>query len=195
MDMKIMKHLLAILVLATSSGAQAGEIDDLLVLANQGDVGAQYTLGRKYSKGDGVSRNPKEALVWLEKAALQGNADAQLELGALFVGGRGVPKNSMEAAKWFQLAAEQGRPAAQIQMARMHLSGVGVIKDDVEAYKWAKIALSQGSKPANQILVLLRTRLTAVEVAIAETRVTEFLARKAAEDAARGTPMVAPPLE
>ena len=132
---------------------------------------------------------------WLEKSATQGNADAQLGLGSLLIGGRGVPKNSVEAAKWFQLAAEQGRAAAQIQMARMFLAGAGVMKDDVQASKWARLALAQGDYQARKILDLLSSRMTALQSAQAAELASEFLAKKAADDAARGIPRTAPPLE
>lgn len=195
MHMKTLRHSLAILVLITAPATRAGEIDDLLAKASEGDAGAQYEIGQKYSKGDGVPKNPGDAVKWLEKSAAQGNADAQLSLGSIYISGRGAPKNSVEAAKWFQLAAEQGRGAAQIQIARMHLAGAGVVKDDVMACKWARLAMAQGEKQANQILVLLGSRMTALETAQAETLVREYLAKKTADDAARGIPSVAPPLE
>ena len=193
--MKMMKPLLATLFLATACQASAGEIEDLVAQAETGDAGAQYSLGMKYSTGEGVSRDPQEAVVWLEKAAMQGHVDAQLALGSVFIGGRGLPKDSVEAAKWYQLAADQGRPDAQIQMARMHLAGSGVVKDDVQAAKWAKLAFAQGDKRANRILALLASRMTALQIAQADTLVEEFLAMKAAEEATRGLPSIAPPLE
>mgnify|MGYP000663436692 CR=1 FL=1 len=193
--MKTIHHLLAILFLANACPASGGEIEDLTAKANTGDAGAQYSLGMKYSTGEGVSRDPKEAVSWLEQSAMQGNVDAQMALGSLFVSGRGIPRDSVESAKWFQLAAEQGRPDAQIQMARMHLAGTGVVKDDVQAAMWARLAFAQGDKRANRILALLKPRLNGVQTAQVETLVQEFHARKAADDALRGIPMIAPPLE
>jgi uncharacterized protein len=193
--MKPMKHLLAILLLIATHGAWAAETDDLLAKANAGDAGAQYDLGLKYTKGDGVSKDVKEAVKWLVKSAEQGNADAQLSLGSLYIGGREVPKNSTESAKWFLLAAEQGRAAAQLQMSRMYLAGAGVVKDYVQASKWAAIAMVQGDKQASQILGFLKTRMTAEQTAEAETLVREFVEKKASDNAAHGIPLVAPPLE
>lgn len=136
-----------------------------------------------------VTREPNS------RSAGQGNSDAQLDLGSIYVSGRGLPKNSVEAAKWFQLAADQGRAEGQVQIARMHLAGTGVTKDYVEAYKWAKLAWLKREKGANQILVFLRPRMSAVQIAEAEKAATGFLATKAAENAAQGIPAVAPPLE
>lgn len=193
--MKTTKHLLATLALLTACQALGGEFEDLLTMANEGDAVAQYTVGQKYSKGDGVSKNIGNAVKWLEESAMQGNADAQLSLGRLFIGGRGVPRDSTEAAKWFQLAAEQRRPSAQVQMARMHLAGTGVPQDDVQAAKWATLALAQGENQASPVLVFLHKRMTAAQTAEAKQLASEFLVRKSAADAAKGIPSVAPPLE
>lgn len=193
--MKTRHRLTAVILMAILSTASAAETDDLLAKATAGDAAAQYGIGEKYAKGDGVSKNMEEAVKWLTKSAEQGNADAQMSLGALFVSGRGVPKNSTEAAKWYRLAAEQGRPAAQIQMSRMYLAGAGVVKDDVEAAKWASLAQAQGEGQANRILVLVRSRMTAEETARSEALVRDFSGKKASDDAASGVPLVAPPLE
>lgn len=188
-------HRLALLFLLATTSIQAAANDDLLAKANGGDAIAQYDIGRKFAAGDGVSKNMEEAVKWLTKSAEQGNPDAQMSLGALLVSGRGVPRNSAEAAKWYRLAATQGRPAAQLQMARMHLAGAGVAKDDVEAAKWASLAHAQGEAQAGRILTMLRSRMTAEDTAKSEALVRELSEKKAADDAASGVPLVAPPLE
>ena len=50
---------------------------DLLASAKLGDAWAQATLGRAYLEGRGVTKNPAEAVPWLEKAADQGEPDAK----------------------------------------------------------------------------------------------------------------------
>jgi TPR repeat protein len=193
--MKAMRSLTMALVLAVAGSTHGGEIEDLLAKAKDGDMLAQIEAGERYATGKGVAKDPKAAAGWYVKAAEQGSADAQLKLGALFIGGKGLPKNSVEAAKWFQLAADQGRAIAQIQMARMHLAGAGVVKDHVEACKWASLAAAQGDRQAKPILDFLKTRMSAQQLAKAETLVRESLEKKTADDAAKGIPLVAPPLE
>jgi TPR repeat protein len=193
--MKTMKHLLAILALMTVSDARGGDLEDLIAKAGEGDATAQYEVGQKILTGDGVPKNTEEAIKWLQKSAALGNADAQMSLGSLYVRGKEIPKNSTEAAMWFLLAAEQGKAPAQIQMARMHIAGAGVVKDNVEAWKWAQLAQDQGDPQANQILVFLRTQMTAAQMAAAREFVQEFKTRQAADAAAKGIPMVAPPLD
>jgi hypothetical protein len=69
------------------------------------------------------------------------------------------------------------------------------LKDDVTAYKWASLAAAQGDKPASQVLVFLGRRMTDAQTAQGQTLVREFQEKMAADDAARGIPRVAPPLE
>jgi TPR repeat protein len=166
-----------------------------LKAAEQGDAVAQYRIGQACATGDGIAKNPVEAVKWLTKSAAQGNTAAQLSLGRLFMSGKGMPKSSAEAAKWFRLAADQGNAAAQCQMARMHLAGAGVLKDDVTAYKWASLAAAQGDKPASQVRLFLGRRMTAAQTAQGQTLVREFQEKMTADDATRGVPRVAPPLE
>ena len=45
--------------------------------ANQGNAGAQFNLGVAYYKGQGVTRDDREAVKWFRIAAQQGDQDAQ----------------------------------------------------------------------------------------------------------------------
>lgn len=51
--------------------------------AAEGYATAQYDLGVRYLKGDGVEKNPEEARKWLEAAAKQGNSMATQKLAEL----------------------------------------------------------------------------------------------------------------
>ena len=62
-------------------------------LAEQGDAGAQYFLGRMYDTGRGVPKDDQQAAAWFRKAAEQGSAGAQYFLGLMYYQGRGVPKD------------------------------------------------------------------------------------------------------
>ena len=48
--------------------------------ADKGSAYAQSTLGRRYLKGDGVPKDRKLAVEYLEKAAAQGDGDAKQTL-------------------------------------------------------------------------------------------------------------------
>lgn len=51
--------------------------------AKLGSSSAQYALGMRYLKGDGVPRDEATGRTWLEKAAKQGNPDAALQLAKI----------------------------------------------------------------------------------------------------------------
>ena len=192
--MKATGSLLIFLCLMASAvfGEEAAAV---LAKAKEGDVVAQIQAAEMYAKGEGVTKSTKDAIEWYQKAAEQGNADAQMALGKIHLGGKGAPKNSVESAKWFGLAAAQGRAVAQLQMSRMYLAGAGVQKDYVEAYKWAGLADAQGEKQAKPVLAFVTPKLTAVQLAKAKAMLDEALGKKASDDASKGIPLVAPPLE
>jgi TPR repeat protein len=54
--------------------------------ADQGDAKAQYSLGRAYAMGLGVTKDVEQAKTWLRKAAAQKHADAQKLLEELAKG-------------------------------------------------------------------------------------------------------------
>jgi uncharacterized protein len=76
-------------------------------------IEAQMALGLMYEKGDGVTKDFKEAVKLYQLAAEKGDSDAQYKLGLMYSNGEGVSKNYKEAAKLFQLALEKGNLLAQ----------------------------------------------------------------------------------
>ena len=76
-------------------------------LAEQGDAGAQFTLGGMYDKGHGVPQDCQVAVRWFRLAAEQGYALAQSNLGAMYANGLGVWQNYVQAYMWATLASSQ----------------------------------------------------------------------------------------
>jgi len=58
-----------------------------------------------YYDGQGVPKDPKEALKWFRMAAQQGNGRAQFNLATLYTNGEGAPQNLARALVWFNAAA------------------------------------------------------------------------------------------
>lgn len=76
-------------------------IEETLMLAEQGDMQAQFNMGLTHyngiEKGDGkgytlITRGYEKAVDWFTKAAEQGHADAQNNLGLLYRDGKGTPQ-------------------------------------------------------------------------------------------------------
>lgn len=60
------------------------KIEETMVLAEQGDVDAQFNLALYYQYGRGVEQNSKKAVEWFVKAAEQGADKAQFLLAECF---------------------------------------------------------------------------------------------------------------
>ena len=61
--------------------------EEAKLLAEQGHVDAQYSLGVMYENGEGVPENDAEAVKWWRFAAEQGNVGAQYNLGYMYENG------------------------------------------------------------------------------------------------------------
>ena len=145
-------------------GAQAGDVlaalkiasssdekqlfQKVLRLAEDGDVTAQFEVGKNYYWGTNTVQDYEKAVVWYRKAAEAGNARAQNNLGNCYYEGEGVKKDFEEAVKWYKKAAEQGNANAQNNLGERYYYGQGVEQNYEEAMKWCMFAAEQGNEVA-----------------------------------------------
>lgn len=61
-----------------------------------------------YLRGEGLAKNPVEAVKWFRLSAEQGNVVAQYYLGLSYQQGEGLSEDKQEAYFWFSQAAAQG---------------------------------------------------------------------------------------
>lgn len=125
---------------------------DLRSNADAGDVSAQFELGRRYFKGDGLEQNDDEAVRWLRLAAEGGFPRAQAGLGWMYAAGRGVKKDETLSFSWYERAAVAGFPVAQWMLGRYYEMGIGVNKDRELAARWYEKAAAQGNEKAKKRL-------------------------------------------
>jgi len=109
---------LALAVTPVGVDAQAPDLEETRVLAEQGDAAAQYNLGLMSASGRGVPEDDVEAVRWYRLAADQGYATAQYNLGNRYANGEGVPEDDLLAYMWWNLAAAQGNETAQSNKAQ-----------------------------------------------------------------------------
>ena len=130
---------------------KADGLAELHARAEQGDVVAQWSLGKAYWVGERVAKDQRKAVDWLRKAAEQGHADAQISLGRAYEDGEGVVQNQRQAVHWYRKAAVQGHQfvnaAAQFNLFHAYSYGKGVIQDYREAYIWHLIAKANDYPP------------------------------------------------
>jgi len=66
-------------------------------------------LGARYSQGQGVPQDNKEAIKWYKKAAEQEVVFAQWTLGRQYFKGEGLARNYKEAVKWTKKTHGEGK--------------------------------------------------------------------------------------
>ncbi len=81
-------------------------------LFNQFNLTALILHGLMYRFGDGVLKNPEEAITWYRKAAEQGNAKAQNSLADAYCYGIGIVKDLKNCAYWAKKADDSGDDAS-----------------------------------------------------------------------------------
>lgn len=138
-------------------------LEEQLEQANDGDADAQYGVGIKYLKGQGVKQDRKEALHWLEQAATSGHEGAQdklqrlqdqkkqfekllgkakagdlkaqYEVGIMYLKGKGVESDGRKARLWIGKAADRGVSKAVTRLGILYYKGEGGEKDYRQALK------------------------------------------------------------
>jgi TPR repeat protein len=141
-----------------SSGTQAYERGDYAgAIREYGKAGArgQYIAGLFYYNGSGVSRDMKQAALWLKKAAEQGHSGASYLLATMYEGSKGVRKDNREAVKWYRNAAVTGNADAATRLGFMYRDGKGIAKDSKEAVKWFRNAAAHGRVEAQFALGMM----------------------------------------
>jgi TPR repeat protein len=111
---------------------------ELTPLAEKGNADAQLILGKMYWMGQGVLKDPDQAMKLFKASAMQGNADAQFFLGSIYL----LPHTDIaEGVKWLRLSAEQGNQDAQWMLGKAYLQGAKELpRDPVQAEMWLWLA-------------------------------------------------------
>ncbi|MFT5425784.1 MAG: hypothetical protein ACI9ZT_000717 [Gammaproteobacteria bacterium] len=95
-------------------------------LAESGDSQAQVTLGIMYDFGQGVSKDPTEAIKWYIKAAEQGIPVVQHDVGVKYFEGQGVEQDYLKAAYWWEQSANSGLADSQFNLGLLYYRGIGL---------------------------------------------------------------------
>jgi len=131
----------------------------LLKLARAGDAKAQYALADAYETGRELSREPKIAAEWFEKAAAQNLAPAQYRLGSLYEKGIGVKRDIDKATALYRKAAEHGNVRAMHNLAVLSAEGGRSGKPDYTvAAQWFRKAAEYGIRDSQYNLAILLAR-------------------------------------
>jgi hypothetical protein len=123
----------------------AQSVDEDRRLAEAGNAAAQFNMGVRYYKGEGVSGDLAEAVNWFTKAADQGGTTAMYNLGVIYRNGQGIERDYTKSFNWFNKAADKGSAAAQVLLGQAYENGWGVTKNREEAVFWYRKSADQGN--------------------------------------------------
>lgn len=147
-----------------SSKSNVPPIEQIIKMADEGNVDAQLMLGYSYLYGEnGLSADPDKSFEYYSKAALQNSAIGLNNLGSLYYSGIGVKRNSAKASVLFAKSAELGNPDAALNLGFMLISGNGAPIDKAKALDYFEQAST--TNPAAKFMTgyayhtgILRTR-------------------------------------
>ncbi|MBI3229971.1 MAG: sel1 repeat family protein [Burkholderiales bacterium] len=125
--------------------------------ANNGDVAAQYMLGKAYFDGSGtITRVPDMARArhWLEVAAEHQHAQAMYLLGLMHKSGYGGSVDYAASVKWLARAVQLGHPEAMFMLANAYHDGQGVAQDQQQALRLYQAAAEKENPQAAQVLAM-----------------------------------------
>lgn len=129
-------------------------IEDLEVIAEQGNAAALYLLGVFHSGSNEEEQVDIDlALKYYEKAVQQNFLPAINNLADKYENGTGVSKNLKIAFEFYSVAADQEIAASQYSLGLFYLKGLYVEKDDELARQWLKKAEKNGWFPASEVML------------------------------------------
>jgi len=122
--------------------------------AKNGDIEAQYRLGRMYSQGLIVQKNSKKSFYWIEKAALSDHQEALYFLGLIYLSGtKPAQKDHEKGVMYLTRSAELGLLQAKKKLAFVYLyPGQQKHKNISEGMKWLIDAAESGDSATQMML-------------------------------------------
>ncbi len=121
-------------------------------LAEDGDVGAMFHMGKIYSIGIAEDQDFQQAEYWYGKAVAGGDVRACCNLGWLYQSGYGLPARPEEAFKLLSRGAAEGVIVAKATIGVMLLSGEGCEADPPRAVQLLEESFAEGYNNAGNCL-------------------------------------------
>ncbi len=136
----------------TAAPINAGDLEGLRKLAEQGDPAAEFAVGARYATGEEVKQDYTEAVRWFTKAADRGHIISQATLGAYYWAGRGVPQDLIKAYFWSVLAQAGGDQASKYRVAVLtsRMSRNQILAAQEQANDWLRNHQMAGNVPPSE---------------------------------------------
>lgn len=172
-----------VMLSASAAMAQEATPEELLALAEQGDLTAQVDVCAGYLIGQaGFAQDAAKAVPYCRRAAESGIAASQNIMGQIYHKGWGVEPDYAQALHWYQLSAAQGDAQSQVYLGNFHYNGLGGLAvDHAEAAKYYRLAAEQGLAQAQANLAVLYERGEGVAMDMGEAKRLFRLAAEAGD--------------
>ena len=127
-------------------------VESMRELAENGDVHAQYFMGKLYLDGSLVIPDSEAVMKWLHKASTVGYAPAQYALGKLLLSDDVSVHDSEAGIQWLEHAAHNGNHYASYRLGKEYLKGDSVRKDTRKAMAHIYSSAQAGNPHAQYLL-------------------------------------------
>ena len=127
-------------------------VESMRELAENGDVHAQYFMGKLYLDGSLVIPDSEIAAEWLHKASTNGYAPAQYALGKLLLSKDASVHDSETGIQWLEHAAYNGSHYASYRLGKEYLKGESVRRDTRKAMDHIYTSAHAGNPYAQYLL-------------------------------------------
>ena len=127
-------------------------VESMRELAENGDVHAQYFMGKLYLDGSLVIPDSEIAAEWLHKASTNGYAPAQYALGKLLLSKDASVHDSETGIQWLEHAAYNGSHYASYRLGKEYLKGESVRRDTRKAMDHIYTSAQTGNPHAQYLL-------------------------------------------
>ena len=135
---------LAAISVALNKGDYATALPLVRAGAESGDPDEEETLGLMYDNGEGVPKDPNEALHWLAKAAEKGKVVSARVAGSILV----TQRRASEALYYYKEAATEGDAESQAVIGLAWLNGDASLPKD---YRMARVYLEPAAAKGNAL--------------------------------------------
>jgi TPR repeat protein len=114
-------------------------------LAERGDAGAMFHVGKLHVLGIGLQQDMRAAETWYHKAIAKGEVRAYCNMGWIYLYGFAeIPPNKEQAFRLLSVGAEQGVSSAKASIGLMWITGDGRVANPVLGLKLLAEAFGEG---------------------------------------------------
>ena len=124
-------------------------VNDMEQLAREGDMDAQYLMGKLYRDGPLLTPDSVKARYWFRQAAQQGHMYAQYSLGKLQLSDDIEVRAPVSGIRWLEISAQNGNDYAAYRLGKEYFKGNNVSQSYVKAAQWFERAAQDGNQYAN----------------------------------------------